>query len=281
MTSFANFRRYLGYSAAELASSPYAEFFNPHLAPLAKHVREALAVGAVASELLPPISEVSELHNEGYWPLETAFTFAPDGAAHIAVLTEMPGVTPAMWDWWFAWHGSEAQRYKLWHPHAHVDVGWQDGRDDLDYYIGRTSNVVEYVGAQLFKVNISFVAPSSIGLSEERLEANGETAICARIGMLLGGVPIKSGWLVHQVRPVEGGAEMRSRFWLGGSNVRLFGMPEERGALLGQMASRLQPISSAQVAELMVHDAQEMGHLAGFLPELYDRFGTAKKGTSK
>jgi hypothetical protein len=46
--------------------------------------------------------------------------------APLFVLTQMPKVTPAMWDWWFAWHGSEAQRYKLWHPRAHISSKWAD-----------------------------------------------------------------------------------------------------------------------------------------------------------
>jgi glyoxylase-like metal-dependent hydrolase (beta-lactamase superfamily II) len=32
----------------------------------------------------------------------------------------MPGVTGAMFEWWMGWHYMEAQRYKLWHPRAHI-----------------------------------------------------------------------------------------------------------------------------------------------------------------
>jgi hypothetical protein len=27
-------------------------------------------------------------------------------------------------DWWFGWHSDEPQRYKLWHPRAHVHAQW-------------------------------------------------------------------------------------------------------------------------------------------------------------
>ena len=265
---------HLGYNAVELEHSPYARFFSANLAPLPEHVGEALLIGAVADELLPSVDRANELLDDGSWPVETGYSISPDGAARVFVRTEMPGVTPAMWDWWFAWHGSEVQRYKLWHPRAHLHVGWEDGRDDLDYYIGRRSNVVEFVGSTRLALTIDFLAPESLGIDESRLKASGATAICARGG--LAGAPVETAWLVHHVRPVAGGSEMRSRFWLAGSNVRPRGMPGKFGALIGRMASRLQPFTSNQAAELLVHCAQEMNHLACVLPQIYAAFGPHK-----
>jgi len=265
--------RHLRFTEEELATSPYARFFNPELAPLPEHVKEALQIGGQASELFPPVERACDLHASGYWPVETGYTVAPDGAVRICALTVMPRVTPAMWEWWFAWHGSEGDRYKLWHPRAHVDVAWADGRDDLDHYVGRVSNVVEYVGPTLLKVAIRFVTPATVGFDEQRLKANGEVAICARVG--LAGAPVLTGWLVHHVRPTTGGSEMRTRIWLGGDNVRPLGMPGAIGGVLGRMAYRLQPLTIAQINELIVHDNHEMNHLAGFLPEIYEAF---KKG---
>ncbi len=262
---------YLGYSAAGLARSPTARFFRPEMAPLSAHVREALATGPVAHELLPPVARAGDLLDEGDWPVETGYTVAPDGSARVFVRTPMPGVTPAMWDWWFAWHGSHAERYKLWHPKAHVHVAWSDGRDDLTHYIGRTSNVVEYVGAGRMALTIRFVTPVSLGLDEARMARDGAVAICARGG--IAGTPVETGWLIHHVRPVPGGAEMRSRFWLGGENVRPRGMPGPVGAVLGRAASRLSPLPPAQAADLLVHCAQEMSHLATILPDLHAAFG--------
>lgn len=264
---------YLGYTDAERANSPYAAFFNPVMQPLPEHVREALATGAVAHTLLPPLARARELQRSGYAAVETGYTVCPNGAVHIAALTQMPGVTPSMWDWWFAWHGSEAQRYKLWHPQAHVHVSWKDGRGELDHYVGRVSQVVEYVGAQLLRVEVRFVAPASLGLDEARLQADGEVAVCARIGMAVGGIAADSGWLLHHIRPVPGGAEMRSRFWLAGDNVRLSGWEGAAGRTLGRLAGKLLSPPRHQVTELLVHDAQEMNHLAAILPELYAAFG--------
>lgn len=264
---------HLGYDAVELATSPYARFFRPEMAALPAHVREAVAVGLQTVDLLPPLQSAPDLQAPGYWPVETGVTISPDGALRIFVLTTMPGVTPAMWDWWFAWHGSEAQRYKLWHPRAHLHVAWADGRADLAHYVGRTSNVVEYVGNQRLNLAIRFVPPASVGLDEARLRRDGEVAICARGS--LAGTPLETGWLIHHVRPVPGGAEMRSRFWLAGANVRPRGMPGPLGAVLGRVAARLAPLTPNMATELLVHCAQEMNHLAALLPELYAEFGPA------
>ena len=110
---------HLGYTSTELAQSPYASFYRDEFAPLPEHVKEALLTGGQAYELFPLVDHADELLEPGYWPLETGFGLGPDGSVQVFVLTQMPKVTPAMWDWWFAWHGSEAQRYKLWHPRAH------------------------------------------------------------------------------------------------------------------------------------------------------------------
>ena len=261
----------LGYSPADLAASPYARFFQPEMGPLSAEVAEALRVGPVLPILMPAVETAPDLLTGHDWPVETGYSLCPDGSARVFVRTPMPGVSPALWDWWFAWHGSEALRYKLWHPRAHVHVTWADGRSDLTHYVGRTSQVVEFVGATRLSLTIRFVTPASLGLDEARLAAQGGVAICARGG--LAGTPLETGWLIHHLRAVPGGCEMRSRFWLGGANVRPRGMPGPLGAWIGGAAGRLSPITGAQAADLLVHCAQEMSHLAGFLADLHATFG--------
>lgn len=265
-------RRRLGYSRQELAESPYARFFNPEIEPLQPHVAEALLVGPQAHELFPPASEAASMIEPGDWPVETGYTRSPDGAIRVFCLTHMPGVTPKMWDWWFGWHGCEAERYKLWHPKAHINAQWADGRRD-ETYIGRTSLITEYLGPRIARGAISFLPPAAMGFDEARLAAQGEVAICARVGAP--GAPLKAGWLLHQLRPVDGGSTMRSRMWMGGENVALGGDP---GALGREFAKVLRPIAGKLLpapADLLVHNAQEMAHLAGFLPQLFETFGAA------
>jgi hypothetical protein len=264
-------RLHLGFDAAERVESPYAPFFRPDMVPLAEHVREALLTGGIAEALLPPVECARDLQRPGYWPVETGYAHSSDGAARVFVLTTMPAVTPAMWDWWFAWHGSEAQRYKLWHPRAHVHAAWADGLGETGAYVGRTSNVVEYVGSARLRLAIRFVPPSTLGLDEGELAAKGEVAICARGS--IAGTPMETGWLIHHVRPVEGGSEMRSRFWIAGSNVRPRGMNGALGKAIGRAAAFAASFAPLAAADLLVHCAQEMRHLATILPALHSTFG--------
>ena len=117
--------RYLGYQAAETAQS-FAHFFNPHMAPLAPHVTAALDRGGVPAPLLPGFEDAAENLFGGADVLEDGYVLLPDGGMRVSVRTSMPGVTPAMIDWWFGWHGDTPAKYKLWHPQAHVHVGWRE-----------------------------------------------------------------------------------------------------------------------------------------------------------
>ena len=85
--------RELGLLGAE-RDRPFARFFRPEMAPLPEHVREALAVGAVAAELLPSFDHAGELLAPGDWPVETGYAIPGDGSARVFALTDMPGVTP-------------------------------------------------------------------------------------------------------------------------------------------------------------------------------------------
>ena len=261
----------LGYSDAERANGPFAAYYDPDIKPVQAHVAEALRIGGQAHELLPPVSSAARMTDPGYGPMETGIARGPDGSLRISCLTEMPGVSPHMWDWWFGWHGSEARRYKLWHPKAHVNAKWADGRDD-ESYIGRTSLITEYLGSEKKKGAISFVRPATMGLNESKLTAQGEVAICARIG--IPGTPLKVGWLLHHIRPLVGGCEMRSRMWMGGRNIA-FG--KRSGPFSTMLRLLLRPAAGTMLPkgdELLAHNAQEMAHLAGFLPGLYAEFGS-------
>ena len=130
-------KHYLGYPEQNLKQSPYSAYYNPKLGPMQSHVAKALSLGVQAEDLFPPVEEASSMLEPGYWPVETGFTRATDKSIRVFCLTKMPQVYPIMWDWWFGWHGSEAQRYKLWHPKAHIDAKWSDGGSDVGY-LGRT-----------------------------------------------------------------------------------------------------------------------------------------------
>ncbi len=264
-------KKYIGYRAEDRAT-PYAKFYNETIAALPPHVVQALEKPPLPLGALPPLEQAPELLKTGYAEVETGFTTEPDGSLRVAVLTTMPNVTPEMWDWWFGWHGSHDNRYKLWHPQMHQSAEWKDGRDDLMGYVGRTSMIEEYIGKRMEKANIRFVSPSELGFDPQKLEDKKQVVfICARLGYTH--LPLEVGWLVHQIRAVEGGAEMRSRFWLGGPHIqlRIKGIPAQWASKLLQKAHHL---SAQQGKDILIHCAEEMRHLAAFLPQLYAEMHT-------
>ena len=264
-------RPYLGYRDAD-RRRPWAEWFRPGLGPLPAHVVEAVAVGPRPEPLLTDLDDLQRFVDADE-QVEDGLARGRDGSLRVAVHTPMPDVTPAMWDWWFGWHGDEPSKYKLWHPQAHLFAQWADGdgvRPGTRSYVGRTSYVDEYLGSRLARAAIRFVPPDEVGIDAAALDRAGATAVCARVG--LSDQPIDIGWLVHHVRGDDAGSEMRSRFWLGGRHVALrTGSPRVRRVAAGPLA-RVGRLSVQDAADLLVHCAQEMHHLAAILPGLHARF---------
>lgn len=261
---------YLGMAKGDLDGMWYAKYWNPEMAPLPQHVVDALENGPQASLLLPALDHVAELSDSGYQAMENGYGLDDNGAAVISILTKMPNVTPAMWDWWFAWHGSDTRRYKLWNPSAHMYAGWKDGltsnpgKSDRDGYQNRVSFIDEYVGSTKMSLALHFVQPEAMGFDPKKLaDPNEATVICGRVG--LSEAPIDSGYLIHYIRKTKDGAEMRSRFWLGGKYIT----PRAGSKLPADAAQRNDAATLWQAYSLLVHCSKEMNHLARFLPDIY------------
>lgn len=257
--------KYVGYMESDKVV-PFARFYNEHVLPIPEKVEKCLTLSPYPAGSLPALADVTYLLSKNYQKIEIGFSLETDGSAHVAILTDMPNVLPKMWDWWFAWHGSQDNRYKLWHPKAHISARWEDGRTDILAYVGRTSLIEEYIGKKLEKAAIHFIAPSDLGLQN----TENEVFICARVGY--SHIPINIGWLVHQVRKTNAGAEMRSRFWMGGKyiEVRKTGFVAKT---LSQLLPKFIGVSRFQASDLLRHCSEEMNHLAAILPTLYKEFG--------
>jgi hypothetical protein len=66
---------------------------------------------------------------------------------------------------------------------------------------------------------------------------------------------------------------MRSRFWLGGRHTAARSSNPVVRRALPPVANRIVRPSAQSAADLLVHCAQEMSHLAARLPELHAAFG--------
>ena len=259
----------IGYNEKAIPSE-YAPFYKEQMVAIHQAVIEKLTT-PLPWGTLPDIEAMTDLEKAGDLPIENGFSTAKDGSIAVAVKTEMPNTRPEMWDWWFGWHGAEEERYKLWHPQAHISAQWADGRKD-HCYIGRNSIIKEYIGENPLDAAIQFKSPLEFGFSNAAINQSQKAIyICAKIGHP--SLPVDFGYLVHQVRVTVQGTEMRSRFWLGGKYVsaRNNNIINKAVVLLLQKIKTL-PKNFAQ--DLMQHCAEEMSHLASILPELYQKYAT-------
>lgn len=262
---------YLGMRTGDLEGKRYAKYWNPEMAPLQEPVQRAVLHGVEAAELGFPVSEANRLLEPGDLPLENGFTRLPNGQLFVAAKTRMPGVTGAMIDWWFGWHAMESQRYKLWHPRAHVanrmerPVGDDPTLSDREKYLGNPNHVTEYVGNDLLDIVITFSEPSAFLDVSRFAEARVTTAICGTVGHPR--APVRIGFLLHLIRETAEGSEMRSRFWLGNIELRGRARALNRIAQTPFVARRAATLAMGR--DLLVHCGMEMNHLASFLPDLY------------
>ena len=265
--------KYLGMREGDLDGKPYAKYWNPLMGPMQDHVQQALMHGIEAPALGMPVTEANQLLAPGYLALENGFTRLENGQILVAVLTRMPRVTAKMIDWWFGWHYMEPQRYKLWHPRAHVlnkainMIGDDPNIPDREKYLRNPNYVTEYVGGDSLNLVITFSEASEFFDTSRFQEATVGTAVCGVVGFQ--NPPLAFGILIHLIRETDDGCEMRSRFWLGRLEIR--GLPTT--GFLNRMASSKfvarHVVSTKLGRDMLVHCGMEMNHLASSLPNLY------------
>ena len=207
--------------------------------------------------------DMNKLFDPGYLPLEVGYCQLPNGCAVLANLTFMPGVTPEMFDFWFAWHGVEAMRYKIWDHDDHYFVQTQNMEKALDKslslkerYWDTTHHVEEDCNMGKQTIYINFRNPADIGFDPEKLKTFGGTIVCS------GGEQAPT-IMVHFVRPVPGGSELRTRFFMGYNVVD--GKPHKM--IPDGMKMPLEPVQA-----LLKHNIKEFANLAAILPEVYAEF---------
>ena len=212
--------------------------------------------------LLP--QDLNKLFEPGYLPLEAGFCSLPDGGGMLANLTDMPGVTVEMFDWWFAWHGLEPMRYKIWNHEDHYycltrnpEISSDKSLPMKQRYWNTMHDVKEDVGLGLEHIIINFRDPADIGFDPALLNDFKGTIVCA-------GNEYNPVIMCHFVRPTDRGIELRTRFWMGYSIIG--GKPVK--VIPDGMQFPLIPVQA-----LLAHNIKEFTHLASVLPELYEEFG--------
>lgn len=248
----------------------YQAFLWP-MQPAPQAIQEAHRRGVIHGPV-PPLTRAHQVLGQRE-PCTNEVRRAPDGLVLVTCVTDLPGITPAMIDWWFGWHLPETARYRLWHPKAHVKARVLEDRsalsNDRARYIGNTSQVDEYIGRSLKKLSIRFHPPTDFGFPDEG-EDHSTTICAATTDRVLHG---HGGHLVHHVIKTERGSQMRSGFWLGHIRHELSLVNAVAGRWLNTPGMRRVLVPDHTALDLLMHCGEEMNHLARFLPTLHAAHG--------
>ena len=246
----------------EEKAGPLYKYFVREMVEADPATYAAVQIPADPAKALGP-EEMNRLFDDGYLDLELGYCNLPNGTAVLCNKTFFPGCTPEMFDFWFAWHGVEAMRYKIWNPHQHYSVQTMNMDKALDKslslkerYWDTTHDVYEDCGMGPQRIHINFRNPADIGFDPEKLKDFKGTIVCS-------GNEKSPTIMCHFMRPVEGGCELRSRFWMGYHVVN--GKPEK--FLPDGFRIPLDGVKS-----LLMHNIKEFTHLASILPEVYAEF---------
>ncbi|MFO0654233.1 MAG: hypothetical protein U0787_04055 [Polyangia bacterium] len=202
--------------------------------------------------------------------LENGLGISADGCLHVAIRANLPDARD---DQANGLVGTAQNRSATsCGTRAHVYAAWQDVETQS---WPRKDAALCPVGSPLSTVSgthaaIGFVPPKTLGFDEALLaDAQNHTVIAARVS--LAETPLDAGYLVHHVRKVPGGSEMRSRFWLGGPYAAVQA-GNRRVQIPSAVSRRIRAPTLDEGRDLLVHCSQEMSHLATFLPKLYAEF---------
>lgn len=215
------------------------------------------------------IQDRNDLFHPGELPCEFGWWLLEDGTAMIANKTFFPDVTGEMFDWWFAWHPIDRLRYAIWDSEDHADVQLADAGRARDLSLtmqerhwGSVHRVWEDIGLGLDLLEIRFRKPSEMGYDMSQIGTDACNAlICANCSILghdnIPDVPVV---MTHFLRPVEGGSELRTRFWFGWQIID--------GVPVKCIPDGVKVPAAAPVA-LLNHNIKEFSNLAELLPKVY------------
>lgn len=244
--------------------TPYYKYYLRDITPLPQEKLDLLAKNPLTPQNALKAHEMNELFKPGYLPGEFGWTRFEDGTLTIANCTKMPGVTVEMFDWWFVWHGLEPMRYKIWDPEDHYYCLTRNPAEMFDENVplkqrcwNTSHDIEEDVGIGKSKIHITFRNPVDIGFDPKKFKDFDGSIICS-------GNEKNPVIMCHFIRPIDGGIELRTRFWMGYCIKN--GKPKKTVI----PPPRLLPTKAA--IALLEHNIKEFTHLAAILPEVYAEF---------
>jgi len=199
--------------------------------------------------------------------LEMGYERLADGVLHIAIRTDMPRCSGAMFEWWFGSFRPDTREYVWWHPLDHIASAWAE--TTAGTHIGSIHQVTErFTGSEPEQLAIQFRDPieffDASALDEARANGDVSGIVCARGGQ--GPTPVRAPdgavigtRLIHLCRDTPWGMVLRTHFFLG-HDLPSMGMPPP--ALEQLFPDSIGP-------QLLQHCYDEFTTLASFLPAIY------------
>jgi len=247
----------------------YFKYYELDMTPSPKEKVDQVLRGPIAPSKALKIHDRNDLFKPGYLDSELGYCTMEDGTGFLANITQMPGVTTEMFDWWFAWHGLDNFRYTIWNPGDHHKAETMQSEHTLDKdlsykerYWNTTHYVLEDIGFGPEGIYINFKYPGDLGYDTSKIGTEAcSTIVCANgFGDKQPPNGSAPAVMTHFVREVTGGIELRSRFWMGwtirnGKPVKI--LPD--GIRMPDFGPKL----------LLLHNIKEFNHLAHILPQVF------------
>ncbi len=216
-----------------------------------------------SSKALPAVDR-NRLFEPGYFEEEIGYCVMPDGTGYISNLVKMPGVTGEMFDWWFAWHGLSSLRYTIWDPEDHYSaesMHKEKAKDPLltyrEKYWDTTHIIYEDCGEGAQNICINFKNPGDLGFDMSKVGTPACSTIVCGQGVSHGG---PGSIMCHFIRDIEGGVELRTRFWMGVAYIR--------GKIVKMLPNGAR-MPEHPLRALNLHNIKEFTNLAALLPKIF------------
>jgi hypothetical protein len=245
---------------------PYAKYMDfPYPEPaIPAAVVKKIAV-PMAPEKALRLDCVNDLLDPKYDADDMGYCVMEDGSGYIGETIHFAGSGREMFEWWFAWHGLEEVRYRIWDPEAHIASTVSAGHIEkrLDASLPWKERII---GTAHFTTHIArdgaydpavmcFVSPEAFGLDMALAKGESLSIVAALHGKADSPLPSLSS--IRVLRDTADGLVMRIYFWqgmvpIGGHCVCLGG-----------------EVAIEESAYLANHCAREYNRLASILPQIY------------
>lgn len=240
-------------------SFSYSKYYYMEMEKEPENLIKKINAGPINPGDALKIEERDDLLKSGYLDAEVGYCSMDNGTAFVSNLTIMSGVTKEMFDWWFVWHGLEPLRYKIWDRDDHFGVETTKRERLLDKTIpineriwGVTHTVIEDTGFGPETIHINFMSPEDMGFNMDLLKKSEVLSIVSGNG--------DNAVMCHSIRSIEGGIELRSRFWLG------YNIVNKKPVKILPEGVQI-PLEAAK--RLALHNVKEYTNLAKILPLIY------------